>query len=108
MLNLNIHPHGYALDRFQKKTIQDSIDKISRRVPYDACINLNLEYSKKTFQGKMSIKVSSKTFFAKDEAETVNILMKSLEKKLSKQINKWKRLRTKKELTGIIDLRKVA
>lgn len=101
MQNFQTYSHGYPLNRFQKKNIEDTVAKLVRQAPYDSCINVDLEYKNKSFVGKISIKTTHKIFFAKDNNETVQSLMKSLHKKMQKQLSKWKRLRTQEEITGL-------
>lgn len=101
MLNFNIYSHGYMLNRFQKKSIHDSIEKLTKKVPYDACINLDIECFNRQFVGKVTIKTSSKIFFAQNKNEKIKSVMSSINKKLLKQIEKWKKTRTKAEVIGV-------
>ncbi len=102
--NFQIHSHNYKLNSKQEKTIQDTIDTLIQKVPYNSTIHMDLDYQKKLFIGKLKIVISKKIFFSHDSAETIPQLVKDLNKKIIKQIMKWKKNRTKQDLTGIINL----
>lgn len=104
MLNFNIYTHGYVLNRFQKKSIHDTIEKLTKKIPYDSCVRLDLEFFNKRFIGKITVKISHKIFFAKSEGNTVKMIINSVNKKLLKQVERWKKSRTLEEVTEITNL----
>ncbi len=102
--NFQIFTHHYNLNQKQNRVIQNMVDTLVQKIPCNSVIRIDLQYQKNKFIGKLEIKTNKKTFFSHTSGETISQLMKSLNKKILNQVLKWKKSRTRKEITGIIDL----
>ena len=102
--DFQIYTHNYTLNPKQEKVIQDTMDSLSQKVPCHSIIHIDLEYQNNAFGGKLKIITNKKVFFSQDLAKTIPQLFKGLNKKTTKQVMKWKKSRTKQDITGIIDL----
>ena len=104
MENINIKIRNYKENDEQLKEIYNKLDRLLKQIPYNSCVTLDCDYKNKSFQGKLKINSTGKSFFSTDEDILLTPLTASLCKKVKKQVRKWKKSRTLEEITGITNL----
>lgn len=96
---------NFILSARQRTTIYHIMNTLVAQAPVYSRIELNLYYEKEgLFSGKLHIFSGKKSFYVTGEGETVNFLVRNLYKKIQKQLMRWKRSRSRDEITGAFQL----
>ena len=102
--NLSLKTNNYKLSDKQLSFIKQEADSLSRKIPYNSQIKLVISLKDKKLSGNLIVSARKKTFYASETHVTLNLLVKSVFKKVCRQTNKWKKDRTHEEVTGVINL----
>lgn len=102
--NCNINLKDYQINSKQTFLIKKKLESLVRQCPSNALISLQGHYTDKQFEGHLSVTSTRKAFYAEAKEETFELFLKSLCKKMQKQVYRWKKNRTYEEITGIINL----
>ena len=96
---------NFPLTSAQKTAVCHVMNSLVSRAPVYSQVELNLYYeSEGGFSGKLRIFSGKKSFYVSAEGVTVNSLVKSLYKKIRKQLMRWKKSRSRDEITGVFRL----
>ncbi|MCY4512353.1 MAG: hypothetical protein OXB86_01540 [Bdellovibrionales bacterium] len=96
---------NFILSAKQKTTIHHIMNILVAQAPVYSQIELNLYYEKEgLFSGKLHIFSGKKSFYVTGEGETVNFLVRNLYKKIQRQLMRWKKSRSRDEITGVFQL----
>lgn len=96
---------NFILAAAQKTTICHIMNSLVSRAPVCSQIELNLHYENGgSFSGKLRIFSGKKSFYVTGEGLTVNSLVKNMYKKIQKQLMRWKKSRSRDEVTGVFQL----
>ena len=96
---------NFPLTYTQKTAVCHIMNSLVSRAPVYSQVELNLCYeSEGGFSGKLHIFSGKKSFYVAGEGSTVNSLVKSLYKKIRKQLMRWKKSRNRDEITGVFHL----
>ena len=102
--NCNIKITNYHANPKQTMFIKNKIESLIYQCPSNSLISLQGHYMDKYFEGNMSVTSTRKKFYAEAKEETFELFIKSLCKKMQKQVYRWKKTRTYGEITGIINM----
>ena len=100
---------NFPLTHTQKTSVCHIMNSLVSRAPVYSQIELNLCYeSQGSFSGKLHIFSGRKSFYVAGEGATLNSLVKSLYKKIRKQLMRWKKSRSRDDITGVFRLSSLA
>ena len=96
---------NFLLAAKQKTTVYHIMHSLVSQAPVYSQIELNLYYENEgEFSGKLHIFSGKKSFYVTGEGPTVNSLVKNMYKKIQKQLMRWKKSRSRDEITGVFQL----
>ena len=75
-----------------------------RQCPTNSLISLHCDFSDDFFEGHLAVTSFRKKFYAAAKEKTLELFIKTLYKKVQKQVYRWKKVRTYEEITGVINL----
>ena len=102
--NLNLKMNNYKLSDEQLSFVKQEATFLSRRIPYKSQIKLVISLKDKKLTGKLAVFSRKKTFYASETHVALDLLVKSVFKKVSRQANKWKKARTHEDIKEVIKL----
>ena len=102
--NYNVKIKNYHLNRKQTALIKNKMEFLLRQCPMNSLISLHCDYTDDFFEGHLAVISFRKKFYAAAKEKTLELFMKTLYKKVQKQVYRWKKVRTYEEITGVIDL----
>ena len=102
--NCNIKITNYQVNPKQTTFLKNKMESLICQCPSNSLISLQGHYTDQHFEGHLSVTSTKKKFYAETKEETFELFLKSLCKKMQKQVYRWKKTRTYEEITGIINL----
>ena len=102
--DFTLRTHDYTLSPEQSDGIHDKLNSLVLQAPMDSGIEMDLYYKDGVFSGKLSVFSGGKSFYATGEHSSAILLMRDMHKKMKKQLMRWKKSRSRDEITGVIRL----
>ena len=102
--NYNVKIKNYHLNLKQTALIKNKMEFLLRQCPTNSLISLHCDFSDDFFEGHLAVISLRKKFHAATKEKTLELFIKTLYKKVQKQVYRWKKVRTYEEITGVINL----
>lgn len=103
--NYTVKIQNYRLTPKQTSLIKDRMEFLLRQCPSNSLVSLQCDYKDKLFEGHLTVNSYRKTFYAEASEPTLEFFIKTLYKKVQKQVYRWKKARTYEDITGVIHLK---